>query len=112
MVRTATFTTTVFSNDTNGYATFSIVATNSSGNRIFVTNDDTNDSSSVIIDTIKPIITLNPNSPDDVFEGESYPTLSATASDHNNASYNPTVTATTLDTSILGAQNITYSAPN
>ena len=108
---TATFTTTVFSNDTNGPATFSIVATNSSGNRIFVTNVDTNDSSSVIIDTIKPIITLNPNSPDDVFEGESYPTLSATASDHNNASYNPTVTATTLDTSILGAQNITYSAP-
>ena len=49
---TATFTTTVSSNDDNENATFSITVTNSSGNRILITNDDIKDGSFVTIDTI------------------------------------------------------------
>ena len=40
-------------------ATFSITATNSTGNRILVTNDDIADGSFVTIDTVSPTITLN-----------------------------------------------------
>ena len=119
----ATFTTTVFSNDTNGNATFSITATNSSGNKIFVTNSNGNkilvtnyditDGSFVTIDTVKPVITLNGISPDTIFRGENYLDLGATVSDPNNSLYNEIVTAlpTNLDTSSLGEQTITYSAP-
>ena len=57
-----TFTTTVLPGDTNGNATFSITVTNSSGNRILVTNDDIADGSFVTIDTVKPLIILNGNS--------------------------------------------------
>ena len=86
------------------------IATNSSGNRIFVTDLDTNDSSSVIIDTVKPTIELITNPTVEVFEGETYADLGVTVSDDTDSSYSPTITATTLDTSVLGAQNITYSA--
>ena len=55
---TATFTTTVFSNDTNGNVIFSITVTNSSGNKILVTNYDITDVSFVTIDTVKPVIAL------------------------------------------------------
>ena len=108
----ATFTTTVFSNDTNGNATFSITATNSSGNRILVTNDDITDASFVTIDTVKPIIILNDNSDDTVLQGNNYVDLGANVSDPNNSLYTQTVTAlpTNLNTSSLGEQNITYSA--
>ena len=78
----ATFTTTVFSNDTNGNATFSITATNSSGNRILVTNDDIADGSFVTIDTVSPIITLNGENNTVIPKGgEPYVDLGATASD-------------------------------
>ena len=109
----ATFTTTVSSNDTNGNATFSITATNSSGNKILVTNYDITDASFVIIDTVKPIIILNGNSDDTVLQGNNYVDLGANVSDPNNSLYTQTVTAlpTNLDTSSLGEQNITYSAP-
>ena len=109
----ATFTTTVSSNDANGNATFSITATNSSGNRILVTNYDITDASFVTIDTVKPIIILNGNSDDTVLQGNNYVDLGANVSDPNNSLYTQTVTAlpTNLDTSSLGEQNITYSAP-
>ena len=51
---TATFTTTVMLDDINENVTFSITATNSSGNRILVTNDDITDGSFVTIDTARP----------------------------------------------------------
>ena len=105
-----TFETIVLPDDPNGKATFSITATNSSGNRIFVTDLDTNDSSSVIIDTVKPTIELITNPTVEVFEGETYADQGVTVSDDTDSSYSPTITATTLDTSVLGAQNITYSA--
>ena len=108
----ATFTATVFSNDTNGNATFSITATNSSGNKILVTNYDITDASFVTIDTVKPIIILNGNSDDTVLQGNNYVDLGANVSDPNNSLYTQTVTAlpTNLNTSSLGEQNITYSA--
>ena len=108
----ATFTTTVFSNDTNGNATFSITVTNSSGNKILVTNYDITDGSFVTIDTVKPIIILNGNSDDTVLQGNNYVDLGANVSDPNNPSYTQTITAlpTNLNTSSLGEQNITYSA--
>ena len=110
---TVTFTATVFSNDTNENATFSITATNSSGNKILVTNYDITDASFVIIDTVKPIIILNGNSDDTVLQGNNYVDLGANVSDPNNSLYTQTITAlpTNLDTSSLGEQNITYSAP-
>ena len=110
---TVTFTATVFSNDTNENATFSITATNSSGNRILVTNYDITDASFVTIDTVKPIIILNGNSDDTVLQGNNYVDLGANVSDPNNSLYTQTITAlpTNLNTSSLGEQNITYSAP-
>ena len=121
----------VFSNDTNENATFSITATNSSGNKILVTNYDITDASFVIIDTVKPIIILNGNSDDTVLQGNNYVDLGANVSDPNNSSYTQTIKGygnartqiielfvrasgalpTNLDTSSLGEQNITYSAP-
>ena len=50
---TVTFTETVSSNDNEGNVTFSIIMTNSSGNRIHITNDDIKDGSFVTIDTTK-----------------------------------------------------------
>ena len=63
--------------DTNGNATFSITVTNSSGNRILVTNDDIADGSFVTIDTVKPLIILNGNSNDTVLQGNNYTDLGA-----------------------------------
>ena len=71
----ATFTTTVSSNDANGNAIFSITATNSSGNRILVTNDDIADGSFVTIDTIKPVIELVGASFVSVLQGNPYSDL-------------------------------------
>ena len=109
---TVTFTATVFSNDTNENATFSITATNSSGNKILVTNYDITDTSFVTIDTVKPIIILNGNSDDTVLQGNNYVDLGANVSDPNNSLYTQTITAlpTNLNTSSLGEQTITYSA--
>ena len=67
---TAIFTTTVLPTDTNGNITFSITATNSSGSQLLVTDENITDGSFVTVDTIKPVITLNGNSPDTVFQGE------------------------------------------
>ena len=110
---TATFTTTVMLDDINENVTFSITATNSSENKILVTNEDITDGSFVTIDTVKPVITLNGTSPDTVLQGNSYTDLGANVSDPNNSLYNEIVTASTtnLETSSLGEQTITYSAP-
>ena len=109
---TVTFTETVSSNDNEGNVTFSIIMTNSSGNRIHITNDDIKDGSFVTIDTTKPVINLNGNSPDTVYQGDDYLDQNGTVSDINYLSPQ-TVTALpdNLDTSSLGPQNITYSAP-
>ena len=108
---TATFTTTVFSNDTNGNVTFSITATNSSGNKILVTNDDITDVSFVTIDTIKPVIALVGASTVRVFIGSQYSDLGTTITDQNNPSYAGNISATSIGTSSLGSKTITYSAP-
>ena len=109
---TVTFTETVSSNDNEGNVTFSIIMTNSSGNRIHITNSDIKDGSFVTIDTTKPVINLNGNSLDTVLQGNAYSDPSATVSDTNYLSPQ-TVTALpdNLDTSSLGAQPITYSGP-
>ena len=80
---------------------------------ILVTNEDITDGSFVTIDTVKPVITLNGTSPDTVLQGNSYTDLGANVSDPNNSLYNEIVTASTtnLETSSLGEQTITYSAP-
>ena len=108
---TATFTTTVLPGDTNGNAIFSITATNSSGNRILVTNDDIADGSFVTIDTIKPVITVIDASNNTVLQGATYHDPGTVITDANNASYDGTASATQLDTLIPGAQNITYTGP-
>ena len=105
----ATFTTTVSSNDTNGNATFSITVTNSSGNKILVTNYSITDGSFVTIDTIKPVITVINASDNIVLYRDTYQDPGTTITDANNTSYDGTVTATQLNTSRLGVQNITYT---
>ena len=108
---TATFTTTVFSNDTNGNVIFSITVTNSSGNKILVTNYDITDVSFVTIDTIKPVIALVGASTVRVFIGSQYSDLGTTITDQNNPSYAGNISATSIGTSSLGSKTITYSAP-
>ena len=109
----AEFTTTVSSGDTNGNVTFSITVTNSSGNRIIITEANITDSSFVTIDTIKPVITLQGSNPDTVFKGNAYTDLGADIADSNNPSYAGTavINPSSLDTSSVGAQNITYTGP-
>ena len=109
---TVEFTETVSLGDADGNVTFSIVMTNSSGNRIHITNININDSSFVTIDTTKPVITLTDPSSNTVFKGDAYLDPSATVSDINYLS-SPTVTASpqSLDTSSVGAKTITYSGP-
>ena len=108
---TVTFTATVLPGDTNENVTFSIIAINSSGNRLFVTNYDITDGSFVTIDTIKPVITVIDASNNTVLQGATYQDPGTVITDANNASYDGTATATQLDTLILGAQNITYTGP-
>ena len=110
----ANFTILVDSTDTNGNATFSITVTNSTTSKITLTKASITDGSFVTIDTVKPVIALNGNSPDTVFRGNSYTDQGVIISDDGNNSYPQTFTAsiTDLDTSSLGAQNITYSAPS
>ena len=109
----AEFTTTVSSGDTNGNVTFSITATNSSGNRIIITEANITDSSFVTIDTIKPVITLQGNNPDTVFKGNAYTDPGADIADSNNPSYVGTavINPSSLGTSSVGDQTITYTGP-
>ncbi len=104
----ATFTVTVQLGDTNENATFSITVTNSSGNQISIITTDTTDGSFVTIDTIKPVIVLTGGA-GSVFQGETYQDPGTTISDSNNASYAGSVSNTSLNTAILGPQNITYT---
>ncbi len=102
------FTVTVLSGDTNGNATFSITVENSSLNIILITEENITDGSFVTIDTIKPIIVLTGGA-GSVLQDETYQDPGTTISDSNNASYAGSVSNTSLNTAILGPQNITYT---
>ena len=108
---TATFTTTVLPGDINENVTFSITATNSSENRILVTNEDITDGSFVTIDTIKPVIELVGASFVSVLQGNPYSDLGTTITDQNNPSYTGTASATSVDTSSLAHIIINYTGP-
>ena len=110
---TATFTTTVSSSDTNGNVTFSIVATNSSGGRVSLTEANLGTDSFVTVDTISPIITLVGENNTIVALDANYTDRGATITDQDNPSYAGTITTTpaTLDTSSTGNKTITYTAP-
>ena len=107
----ANFTFTVQPDDINGNATFSIKVTNSTYHTINITHADITDNSFVTIDTIKPVITVIGASNNTVFEGATYQDPGTVITDANNDSYDGTVSATQLDTSIRGVQNITYTGP-
>ena len=66
-----------------------------------------------IIDTIKPVITLQGNNPDTVFKGNAYTDPGADIADSNNPSYVGTavINPSSLGTSSVGAQTITYTGP-
>ncbi|MDI1495344.1 MAG: LVIVD repeat-containing protein, partial [Cenarchaeum symbiont of Oopsacas minuta] len=106
----ATFTNLVESGD-NGNATFSITVTNSSGNKITVTQDDITDDSFVTLDTIKPVITLNGVNNTIVIQNSTYTDAGAKATD---ASYGTqTITGTgTVNTNTLGTYTLSYKAPD
>ena len=57
------------------------------------------------------LITITDASNNTVLQGNTYSDPGTEITDANNASYDGVISATALDTSILGAQNITYSAP-
>ena len=106
---TANFTLAIQSNDTNGNVTFSITVENSTTSMVHLTNVSITDSSFVTIDTIKPVISIINASENTVFQGNTYQDPGASITDANNASYNGTISATQLDTLVLGEQNITYT---
>ena len=103
----AEFTATVVSGD-DGNATFSIALTNSSDNRISITNADITDGSFITIDTIKPVIVLIDGTVS-VLRGDAYLEPGTAISDSGNAAYAGLVSASSIDTTILGLQNITYT---
>ena len=109
----ATFTTTVLSNDTNGNVTFSIEALNSSDGRVAISESDLDAGSFVTIDTVVPVIKLNGENNTIVAVGADYMDQSATVADQGNPSYAGTITANpaTVDTSSSGNKTITYTAP-
>ena len=107
----ANFTFTVQPDDINGNATFSIKVTNSTYHTINITHADITDNSFVTIDTIKPVITVIDAFNNTVFEGNTYQDPGTVITDANNDSYDGTASATQLDTSIRGVQNITYTGP-
>ena len=116
--KTAVFYPTILA-DLNGNITFSITVTSNLGRTEILTQDDitySNPSSGfqafIIADTIKPVITIIDASNNTVFQGNTYQDPGAEITDANNTSYDGMVSATTLDTSILGAQNITYTGLN
>ena len=90
---------------------FSITVTNSSGNRILITNDDIKDGSFVTIDTISPTITLNGENNTIVPIGESYTDLGATASDILYESDMQIFANSNLNVNQLGNHTLTYTAP-
>ncbi|MDI1495562.1 MAG: DEAD-box helicase [Cenarchaeum symbiont of Oopsacas minuta] len=106
----ATFTNLVESGD-NGNATFFITVTNSSGNQITITQDDITDDSFVTLDTIKPVITLTGDVVITIFQNDPYVEPGSSIFDSGNPTYAGTVSPspTSIDTSILGVQNITYT---
>ena len=108
---TATFTTTVMLDDINENVTFSITATNSSGNKILVTNDDITDGSFVTIDTVSPTITLNGKNNTIVALGTSYTDPGATASDTSYANDMQISAKGNVIVNQLGNYTLTYTAP-
>ena len=106
---TVTFTETVLSGDTNENVTFSIEVTNSSGNRIRITNEDITDSSFVTIDTVSPTITLNGKNNTIVALGTSYTDLGATASDLSYATDKQLVGVGKVDHNEKGNYTLVYT---
>ena len=109
---TGIVTFTAFSQTIHGNATFSITATNSTGNRILVTNDDIADGSFVTIDTVSPTITLNGENNTLVALGASYTDPGATASDTSYANDIQISAKGNVIVNQLGNYILTYTAPN
>ena len=106
----ATFTTTVLSNDTNGNVTFSIEATNSSDGRVSISESDLNLGSFVTIDTIAPNITLNDKNNTIIPQGvESYEDLGAISSDLSYATDKQLVGIGYVDYTRVGNYTLVYT---
>ena len=109
--KTIIATQTVLENDTNGFVTFELNINNSTVNGFTVSQDDLT-SDNIIIDTIKPVITVLGNNPEFWLQNITYSDAGSFSSDVNNTSYNNTIfsNAIYLDTSVLGEHIITYLA--
>ena len=107
----ATFTTTVLSNDTNGNVTFSIEALNSSDGRVVISESDITDPGSfVTIDTIAPNITLNDNNNTIIPQGvKSYEDLGAISSDLSYATDKQLVGIGYVDYTRVGNYTLVYT---
>ena len=106
----ATFTTTVLSNDTNGNVTFSIEATNSSDGRVSISESDLDLGSFVTIDTVLPVITLNDNNNTIIPQGvKSYEDLGAISSDLSYATDKQLVGIGYVDYTRVGNYTLVYT---
>ena len=95
--------------DANGNLTFDIFASNSNGDAVRVTQDNLT-SSTIIIDTIPPIITLKGTNNTVSVLNRAYTDLNATAYDLSYGSIN-IPPAGTVDIGNEGNYTLTYSAP-
>ena len=95
--------------DANGNLTFDIFASNSNGDAVRVTQDNLT-SSTIIIDTIPPIITLKGTNNTVSVLNRAYTDLNATAYDLSYGSIN-IPPAGTVDINNEGNYTLTYSAP-
>ncbi|MDI1495715.1 MAG: FG-GAP repeat domain protein [Cenarchaeum symbiont of Oopsacas minuta] len=107
---TVTIIKTVTSSDADTNNTsFTITVTNEDDTTsITFTNADLT-GSPLVIDQTAPIITLTGDAAITIFQNDLYVEPGFSISDSGNPTYTGTVSATSIDTSILGVQNITYT---
>ena len=108
-------TYTVVSADTQGAAAYTISAPTDNAGNVGV---QTSQTSTIIIDTIKPVITLTGDSTLRVIEGTAYTDEGATVEDPGNSDYSGVVSTAisgpnaenTFDNTVVGDWTLTYSA--
>ena len=107
---TINVTQNINTNDTNGPVTFDIYLNTTSNEIKHVTQD--NLTVNIIIDTIKPVITINGNNLEFWMQNTAYSDAGSFVLDANNTSYQGTVysNSSSLNASLLGIHLISYSA--
>ena len=88
-----------------GTTTVSCNKTDSSGNQAATTTF-----SVFVVDTTKPVITLNGSNPQTILVGGAYSELGATVTDNFNTGLTPTIDASAVNISVVGSYSVKYDA--